>query len=72
MRVFKTLRDGRRPAILCVPLLLAGCGTPSFDMAGMPDKAQERLYAEGRLGGDKGIADFDLRRAWRAAFDSAQ
>ncbi len=57
---------------LSVLALLAGCGTPSFDMAGIPDKAHDRLYAEGRLGGDKGLADFDLRKAWNAAFDSGR
>jgi len=48
-------------------LLVAGCGTPSFDLAGYPDAARDRLYRDGRLGGDKGLTDFDLRKTWQAA-----
>ena len=48
---------------------LAGCGSAPLDLAGYPDKARDRLYSEGRLGGDKGVAGFDLRKAWQAAFD---
>ena len=47
---------------------LAGCGSASLDFAGYPDKARDRLYSEGRLGGDSGVASFDLRKAWQAAF----
>jgi len=53
--------------LLCLALLpLAGCGTGTLDMGGYPDASRERLYRDGRLGGDKGLADFDLRKAWRA------
>jgi hypothetical protein len=50
---------------------LAACGSAPLDFSGYPDKAHERLYSDGRLGGDKGVADFDLRKAWQAAVDSA-
>lgn len=58
--------------VLVVALaLLAGCGTGTLDMAGYPDAAQDRLYRDGRLGNDKGLADFDLRKAWRALAGTA-
>jgi hypothetical protein len=53
-------------AALLALALLSACGTPTFDMAGYPDAARDRLYRDGRLGGDKGLTDFDLRKAWRA------
>ncbi len=50
-------------------LVLAGCGTGTLDLAGYPDVARDRLYRDGRLGGgDKGLADFDLHKAWQSAF----
>lgn len=49
---------------MTVPLL-AGCGAGTIDLSGYPDKAREGLYSEGRIGGDKGLADFDLRKAWQ-------
>jgi hypothetical protein len=49
---------------------LFGCGTAPIDFSGYPDKSRERLYSEGRLGGDKGLADFDLRKVWQAASGS--
>jgi hypothetical protein len=64
------------PALLCPAapvaglLLLAGCGTPAMDLGGYPNAAQERLYRDGRLGNDKGLAEFDLRKAWRAVIDA--
>lgn len=56
--------------VLCSVLTagLTGCGSATFDLAGYPDKARDRLYSEGRLGGDKGVAGFDLRKAWQATF----
>ena len=50
--------------------MLAGCGTVPMDFSGYPDKSRERLYSEGRLGGDKGLIDFDLRKALQAASGS--
>ena len=52
-------------ALLAVGLM--GCGSAPMDFSGYPDKARERLYSEGRLGGDNGLASFDLRKAWQAA-----
>jgi hypothetical protein len=52
-------------------LLLAGCGTGTLDLAGYPDTAHDRLYRDGRLGDDRGLADFDLRKAWRAVTEPA-
>jgi hypothetical protein len=46
--------------------LLAGCGTGSMDLSGYPDRQRDRLYENGRLGGDNGYANFDLRKIWRA------
>jgi hypothetical protein len=46
--------------------LLAGCGTGSMDLSGYPDAAHERLYRNGRLGGENGYANFDLRKIWPA------
>jgi hypothetical protein len=37
-----------------------------MDLAGYPDAAHDRLYRDGRLGDDKGMAEFDLRKAWRS------
>jgi hypothetical protein len=54
-----------------IAVLLAGCGGATLDLSGYPDKAHERLYSEGRLGGAAGLADVDLRRAWRAVLDRA-
>jgi hypothetical protein len=51
-------------------LLLAGCGSPTMDLAGYPDAAHDRLYRDGRLGDDKGLADFDLRKAWHGIADT--
>jgi hypothetical protein len=47
--------------------LITGCGTGTLDLAGYPDAAHDRLYQDGRLGGDKGYASFDLRKAWQSA-----
>jgi hypothetical protein len=49
---------------------LAGCGSPTLDLAGYPDAAHDRLYRDGRLGDDKGVAEFDLRKAWRSVTDT--
>ncbi len=59
-------------ALIMLPaaLLLAGCGTPTLDLAGYPDKTRDALYAQGRVGGDKGLARFDLRKAWNDTFNS--
>jgi hypothetical protein len=35
-------------------------------MAGYPDASNERLYRDGRVGGDKGLLSFDARKAWQA------
>ncbi len=51
-------------AALALPTL-AGCGSPTLDLSGYPDAGHERLYRDGRLGDDKGLASFDLRKAWR-------
>jgi hypothetical protein len=56
----------QRLLLLTLLLPLAGCGTGTLDMSGYPDSSRERLYREGRLGGDNGVADFDLRKAWQA------
>jgi hypothetical protein len=47
-------------------VLLAACGTGTLDLAGYPDAGHDRLYQDGRLGGDRGYATYDLRKAWRA------
>ncbi len=52
-------------------LALSGCGTATLDLAGYPDTAHDRLYRDGRLGSDKGLADFDLRKAWRSLSEPA-
>ena len=57
-------------AVIAGPL--AGCGTATLDLAGYPDAAHDRLYRDGRLGDDKGLVDFDLRKAWRAVSETAQ
>lgn len=41
-----------------------------MDLAGYPDAGHDRLYRDGRLGDDKGLADFDLRKAWRSIADT--
>lgn len=51
-------------------LLLAGCGAPTLDLAGYPDAGHDRLYRDGRLGNDKGLMSFDLRKAWRSVADT--
>ena len=51
-------------------LLLAGCGSPTLDLAGYSDAGHDRLYRDGRLGDDKGLASFDLRKAWRSVADT--
>jgi hypothetical protein len=51
-------------------LTLAGCGSPTLDLAGYPDAEHDRLYRDGRLGDDKGLASFDLRKAWRSVADT--
>jgi hypothetical protein len=59
-----------RPISLCLllfALILPGCGSATMDLAGYPDAGHDRLYRDGRLVDDKGLADFDLRKAWRAA-----
>ncbi len=62
-----------RPLILALTLLpLAACGTGTLDMSGYPDASRERLYRDGRLGGDGGLLSFDARKAWRAVADTAQ
>jgi hypothetical protein len=66
----------RRSPSLCLILAalafstLAGCGSPTLDLAGYPDAAHDRLYRDGRLGDDKGLASFDLRKAWRDVTDT--
>jgi hypothetical protein len=57
------------PGFALIAAALAGCGSASLDLAGYPDKQRDRLYSEGRLGGDKGLADFDLRKAWNSTFN---
>ncbi len=57
------------PAFALIAAALAGCGSASLDLNGYPDKQRDRLYSEGRLGGDKGLADFDLRKAWNSTFE---
>ncbi len=59
-----------RYALAGAVLMLPGCGSPTMDLAGYPDAAHDRLYRDGRLGDDKGLADFDLRKVWRAATDT--
>jgi hypothetical protein len=62
-----------RTLLLALVLLpLTACGTGTLDMSGYPDASRERLYRDGRLGGDSGLADFDLRKAWRAMAGDAQ
>ncbi len=55
-----------RYVVIAAALTLSGCGTPTMDLAGYPDAAHDRLYRDGRLGDDKGMAEFDLRKAWRS------
>jgi len=57
--------------VLCLTVsALPGCGSPTLDLAGYPDAAHDRLYRDGRLGDDKGLASFDLRKAWRSVADT--
>jgi hypothetical protein len=65
----RSLCHKRRLAIAVALLPLSGCGTPTLDLAGYPDAEHDRLYRDGRLGDDKGLAEFDLRKAWRAISD---
>ena len=58
-------------ALAVMALTLSACGTATLDLAGYPDAAHERLYRDGRLGDDKGLVDFDLRKAWRAVSETA-
>jgi len=63
----------RRPFSLCLfiaALALPGCGSPTLDLAGYPDAAHDRLYRDGRVGDDKGLVSFDLRKAWRSVADT--
>lgn len=63
----------RRPFSTCfilAALALPGCGSPTLDLAGYPDAAHDRLYRDGRLGDDKGLLSFDLRKAWRSVTDT--
>jgi hypothetical protein len=55
-----------RPLLLVLLIPLAACGTGTLDMAGYPDAGKERLYRDGRVGGDNGLVTFDARKAWRA------
>ena len=59
-------------ALAVMALPLSACGTATLDLAGYPDAVHDRLYRDGRLGDDKGLADFDLRKAWRAVSGAAQ
>ncbi len=54
-----------RLMLLMAMTIPSGCGTGSLDLAGYPDSAHERLYHDGRLGGENGYAAFDLRDALR-------
>ena len=63
-------RSINRYLFIAATLVLPGCGSPTLDLAGYPDAAHDRLYRDGRLGDDKGLAEFDLRRAWRAVADT--
>ncbi len=65
----RSISHRRRLAIAVALLPLSGCGTPTLDLAGYPDAEHDRLYRDGRLGDDKGLAEFDLRKAWRAISD---
>ena len=64
--MFRPISARQCLALALIASALAGCGTGSLDLAGYPDTARDRLYAIGRLGGDKGLTNFDLRKAWRA------
>jgi hypothetical protein len=61
-----------RYVFIAAALALTGCGTPTMDLAGYPDAAHDRLYRDGRLGDDKGLTEFDLRKAWRAVADTSR
>jgi hypothetical protein len=65
----RSISHRRRLAIAVALLPLSGCGSPTLDLAGYPDAEHDRLYRDGRLGDDKGLAEFDLRKAWRAISD---
>ena len=65
----RSISHKRHLAIAVVLLPLSACGTPTLDLAGYPDAAHDRLYRDGRVGDDKGLAEFDLRKAWRAISD---
>ena len=63
-----------RPILLTLALLpLTACGNGTMDMSGYPDASRERLYRDGRLGGDdNGLLSFDARKAWRAVDGNGQ
>lgn len=68
-------RSINRYLFIMAILALPGCGSPTLDLAGYPDAAQDRLYRDGRLGDEdsnsgRGLAEFDLRKAWRAVADT--
>jgi hypothetical protein len=63
-------RSISRYLFLAATLTLPGCGSPTLDLAGYPDGEHDRLYRDGRLGDDKGLAELDLRKAWRAVADT--
>ena len=67
----RSISHTRRLATAVVLLSLSGCGTPTLNLAGYPDTEHDRLYRDGRMGDDKGLAEFDLRKAWRAISDPA-
>jgi hypothetical protein len=54
-----------RPLLLILLIQLTACGTGTLDMSGYPDASRERLYRDGRLGGDKGVVSADARKVWR-------
>lgn len=56
----------RLACLVAAMTALSGCGKGTLDLAGYPDSGRERLYRDGRLGTDKGLASFDLRKTWRA------
>ena len=59
----------RRRSVLTLAItaaVLTGCGTATLDLAGYPDASRERLYRNGRLGGDNGLINVDLRKVWQA------
>jgi hypothetical protein len=65
-------RSISRYVFIAAVLILPACGSPTLDLAGYPDAGHDRLYRDGRLGDDKGLAEFDLRKAWRAVADTGR